>query len=168
MLIVCSLEAAKSAFRLHRPAAVLSLLSEDEEIPTFDGLPTAAHLKLYVEQESCAQAISDAARKRAAEIVDFASGWDRDGDVLLHCKRGVSRSVAAAYIILCAKLPEADERELLKRLRRSAPHGDPCPLLVSYADDLLGRDGRMLDAVEELGPPTTVLSAPVATIDLAA
>ncbi|MGF1544041.1 MAG: tyrosine phosphatase family protein [Parvularculaceae bacterium] len=163
-----SLDHVLSAFARHKPSTVLSLLSEDEAIPLFPGLAPASHLKLYVERESCAADISDAARRRAAEIVSFARSWDGKGPILIHCQRGISRSTAAAFIIMCARLPEVSEDELIARIRRAAPHADPCPMLTYYADGILDRDGRMLDAVEDLTPPTTVLSAPPAPVAFAA
>jgi predicted protein tyrosine phosphatase len=166
MLIVSSLDAAHSAFERYKPAAVISLLSEEEEVPVFEGMPPEAHYRLYVERESCATSICEAARKRAAEIIDLAANWRGKGDILIHCKRGVARSTAAAFIILCIKHPDTDELTLLQCLRKAAPHADPCPLLVNYADELLSREGRMSDALDDLGPPTTVLSAaPVAIPD---
>lgn len=168
MMIVSSLNAANDAYTKFRPSKVISLLADESEVPVFDGLDPSKHLKLYVEQESCARAISDAARQRAQQLVEFCGGWDGDGDLLVHCKCGISRSMAAAYIISCAKQPDSDEASLMSEIRHAAPHSDPCPLLVSYADELLGRDGRMLDAVEELGPPRTVIDAPVTTISIAA
>ena len=166
MLIVSSLETARCAFDRYKPATVISLLSEDETLPVFAGLAPGAHHRLYVERESCATSICDAARKRAGELIDIAAKINADDNVLIHCKRGVARSTAATFIILCIKHPDTDELTLMKRLRKAAPHADPCPLLVNYADDLLDRDGRMSDALDELGPPTTVLSAaPVAIPD---
>jgi predicted protein tyrosine phosphatase len=168
MLIISSLAGAADAFRTHQPVRVISLLSEEETPPAFAGLAPGRHLSLYVDRESCAASISRAAQARAKEIIDFASAWDGAGDILVHCSRGVSRSTAAAYIIMCLKEPQTPEADLMKRLRAVAPHADPCPLLVNYADDLLGRDGRMADAVDDLCPPCTAISAPLALVKLAA
>ncbi len=168
MLIVSSLAGAPDAFRKHRPSCVISLLSEEEEAPKFDGLDPKSHLLLYVDRESCAETISKAARARARDIVDFIARWDGAGDILIHCNRGVARSPAAAFIILCMREPDTPEADLMMRLRRAAPHADPCPLLVTYADEILGRDGRMADAVDDLCPPSPAISAPVAMVILAA
>ena len=167
MLIVSSLAGASDAYRLKKPRCVISLLSEEEAAPRFDGLDRSNHLLLYVDQESCAETIDLAARSRAREIIDFIRRSGCGGDILIHCNRGVSRSTAAAFIILCMMEPETAEAALMKRLRAAAPHADPCPLLVNYADDLLGRDGRMTDALDDLSPPCPAISAPLATIGLA-
>lgn len=166
MLIVSSLAEAARAYAKHRPSRVISLVSDDDAPPSFEGLDPARHLKLCVERETCGETISAAARDRAEEIVSFLKNWDGAGDVLIHCSRGVARSMAAAFIIMCAAAPKEDEAALARILRRKAPFADPCPLLVSYADDLLGRGGRMIEAIEDLPPPSTVISAPVVTIEI--
>lgn len=168
MLIVSSLAGAADAFRRHQPSRVISLLSEEEEAPVFQGVDPDRHLLLYVDRESCAKTISRAASARARDIVNFAKDWKGDGHLLIHCNRGVSRSTAAAFIIMCMREPATSEAELMKRLRAVAPHADPCPMLVTYADEILGRDGRMADAVDDLCPPSPAISAPLAMVRLAA
>jgi predicted protein tyrosine phosphatase len=167
MLIVSSLADAPRAFARHRPARVISLVSDEDSPPRFAGVDPVRCLTLYVERETCGESIDAAARARAGEIIRFLKTWDGSGGVLVHCSRGVSRSTAAAYIILCMRLPEESEAALAQRLRRTAPYADPCPLLVSYADDLLGRGGRMIEAIEDLPPPAPVIAAPVAVFEFA-
>lgn len=168
MLIVSSLAGAPEAFARYRPAWVISLLSEDEAAPPFPGLAASKHLLLYVARESCAASIARAAKDRARDLVEFAKAWDGNGDILIHCNRGVSRSPAAAFIILCVREPDVKEGALMKRLRSAAPHADPCPLFVSYADELLGREGRMADALDDTCPPCSAMPAPLAMVQIAA
>ncbi len=168
MLIISSLAGAAEAYRERRPDRVISLLSEEEAAPSFPGLDPQKRLLLYVDRESCAATISRAASARAKEIIDFARAWDGKGDILIHCNRGISRSTAAAFIIMCIRESSTSELELMKRLRSVAPHADPCPLLINYADEILGRDGRMTDALDDLCPPCPAISAPLALIKLAA
>lgn len=168
MLIVSSLGGACRAFADHRPARVISLLAGEDELPCFDGIGDDRHLKLCLDDESSGEAISVTARRRAEAIVRFLGNWDGKGDILIHCDRGVSRSTAAAFVVMCMRAPDADERVLAGLLRRSAPFADPCPMLVAYADELLNRDGRMIEAIEDLPPPHTTIAAPVVTLPLAA
>lgn len=167
MLIVASLHDALTAYERRRPSRVISVLASDEPAPAFAGLDEAAHLMLHLEPEDCVRTIDNAARRRASEIVGFIESWDGEGDILVHCSRGVSRSTAAAFIVQCMRSPDADEAALAAALRRAAPHADPCPLLVSYADDLLGRKGRMIEAIEDLPPPAPALAAPLVILPAA-
>ncbi len=168
MLIVSSLAGAAAAYARYQPGRVISLLSEEEAVPDFPGLAPDRHLELYVARESCAVSINEAARARARDIIDFAKAWDGAGDILIHCNRGVSRSTAAAFIILCMREPETSEAVLMRRIRAAAPHADPCPLFVTYADEILGREGRMAEALDDLCPPCAAMPAPLATVRVAA
>lgn len=168
MLIVSSLERAREAYAAHKPTHVISILSEDEPRPEFDGLPERNHLKLYVECETGGQAHNVTAKNRADKIITCFDDWENTGDVLIHCTKGVSRSMAAAYIILCMLYPESDETELAMNLHKAAPHADPCLFLVSHADDKLGRAGRMFDAIDDLPPCRATIDAPIVLLSAAA
>lgn len=165
MIVITSLANARAEVAARRPARVISLLSEDESPPDF-GLPKARHLNLHVSEESCARSISRAAKDRAEAIIRFMSDWDGEGDVLVHCNRGIARSSAAAFIILCMREPQTPERVLAERLRAASPYADPCPMLVEYADEILGRDGRMADAACALSQPCAAISAPTASVSV--
>ncbi len=84
-------------------------------------------------------------------LLDFAGRWDRRLPLAVHCYAGISRSTAAAYIVACALAPHRDEVELAAALRRASPSATPNSLLVSLADDLLGRGGRMTEAIRGIG-----------------
>jgi predicted protein tyrosine phosphatase len=85
------------------------------------------------------------------DLVRFAREWDRQAPLLIHCWAGISRSTAAAFISLCALNPDGAELELARVLRRASPTAYPNRLLVALGDEALGRDGRMIAAVEEIG-----------------
>ena len=85
------------------------------------------------------------------EMLAFFRAWDRQGPLLIHCYAGVSRSTAAAYIGACALTPAGNEARLASRLRAASPTATPNLRLVELADALLGRDGRMADAIRAIG-----------------
>jgi predicted protein tyrosine phosphatase len=71
---------------------------------------------------------------------------------LIHCWAGISRSMASAFTILCDRLGPGREIEIALAMRRRAPHAQPNALLVRHADEALGRSGRMVAALEAMGP----------------
>jgi predicted protein tyrosine phosphatase len=83
--------------------------------------------------------------------VDFIASWDQEKPMLIHCWAGISRSTASAYTALCMLRPNADEEELAHELRAASPSATPNRLIISYADTLLGRQGRMSRAIEKIG-----------------
>lgn len=84
-------------------------------------------------------------------LLGFVHGWGRESPLVLHCWAGISRSTAAAYISACALTPERDEVEIARALRLASPTATPNPRFIALADDLLGRRGRMVDAVQAIG-----------------
>ncbi len=84
-------------------------------------------------------------------MLEFVRGWDRDAPIVIHCFAGVSRSTAAAFIIACALEPTRSEREIAQLIRARSPTATPNRLMVELADRILGRSGRMIDAVAAIG-----------------
>jgi predicted protein tyrosine phosphatase len=84
-------------------------------------------------------------------LLAFVRAWGRESPLVFHCWAGISRSTAGAYIAACALAPERDEGEIARALRHASPSATPNARLVALADDLLGRGGRMVDAVQAIG-----------------
>jgi predicted protein tyrosine phosphatase len=86
-----------------------------------------------------------------ADLIGFVRRWDRRAPLVVHCYAGISRSTASAYASVCALNPHRDENSIALALRRASPTATPNIRIVSLADRLLGRDGRMVAAIEMIG-----------------
>ena len=71
--------------------------------------------------------------------------------MLVHCWAGISRSMAAAYTLLCDRVGPGYEFDIARALRARAAHACPNALIVALADRALGRGGRMIEAVAGMG-----------------
>ncbi len=91
------------------------------------------------------------AESHVAAVIEFARRWDRERPMVVHCFAGVSRSTAAAFSVACALQPDRDERSIAASIRAASPTATPNALLVAIADRLLGRAGRMVEAVAAIG-----------------
>lgn len=175
MIIVSSLDAAPAAYKTYRPSYVISILDEREPAPPmFEALADERHLLF---SEDCSRAISssdctDNDNGRCNRLVKLADRWLQDGDkdasILIHCHQGVARSMAVAYILMCAIEKNHCEKEIAARLRKAAPHADPNLMLVSEADALLHRDDRMVEAILDLCPCSKATQTPIVALPLAA
>jgi predicted protein tyrosine phosphatase len=75
----------------------------------------------------------------------------------VHCYAGISRSTASAFAAACALNPHRDEALIARQIRKASASAYPNRRIVALADQALGRDGRMLRALDEIGPGTAVL-----------
>jgi len=76
-----------------------------------------------------------------------------DGDpahLLVHCHMGISRSTAAATAILLQAHPDLHEDAALEHIRSIRPRAWPNSLMIGFTDQLLGREGRLTDALGRL------------------
>jgi predicted protein tyrosine phosphatase len=85
-------------------------------------------------------------------VLNFVRGWDRNAPLVVHCYAGISRSTASAFAAVCALNPDRDEIEIAKKIRAASPIASPNRRIVGLADRALGRNGRMLRALDEMGP----------------
>jgi predicted protein tyrosine phosphatase len=92
--------------------------------------------------------------------------WDRRAPLVVHCYMGISRSTASAYATVCALNPRRDEASIARALRRASPTATPNARIVSLADRLLDRDGRMIAAIEEIGRGDLTAEAAPFRLDL--
>jgi predicted protein tyrosine phosphatase len=73
-----------------------------------------------------------------------------EGHLLVHCHAGISRSTAAMAMILAQAHPGEDEEAVFRHLQEIRPQAWPNSRMVGFADELLGRNGRMIAATSRL------------------
>jgi predicted protein tyrosine phosphatase len=149
-LIVSPYSAIQDVVRRRRPSHLLSLMDLLVETPR--QIRADRHLQINVHDisEPMEGAIApDPVHIR--EMLTFAEGWDRSAPFLVHCWAGISRSTAAAFILLNQIHGAGREYDIAETLRFYAPHAQPNRLMIRHADKLMNREGRMIGAVDEMG-----------------
>jgi predicted protein tyrosine phosphatase len=150
-IIVSPLRDVETVVRFKKPSHLITLL-DPQLIGQSPRFAPERHLKVAVddiwEPEAGKLAPDETMVRR---ILDFGVGWSGEAPLLVHCWAGVSRSTATAFILACERNPHVPERTIAQALRAASAGATPNPLLVRFADDLLGRQGRMLAAVHEIG-----------------
>lgn len=141
-----------------RPGHLISLMDSCAGIPTPPEVELADHLRIDVHDivEPTPGYVAPAAA-HVQKLLEFGEAWTAERPVLIHCMAGVSRSAAAALIIACQR-NEGSEREIARRLRVAGGWVSPNARMVRIADDLLGRRGRLLDALASMGPPISIFA----------
>jgi predicted protein tyrosine phosphatase len=152
VILVTSLSDMPEQVRLRQPSHLVTLLSPEHMIETFDGFPAGRHLRLGLNDIAAVEdGTSPPEAGHVRQLLTFARGWDGSTPMLIHCWAGVSRSMASAYTVLCDRLGPGHEMMLAREMRLRAPHAAPNRLIVRLADDALGRGGEMVGAVEAMG-----------------
>lgn len=80
-------------------------------------------------------------------VLTFTQSLGPTDCLLVHCFAGVSRSAAVAYAIACQHSDVEAEKQALASLLVRHPNIRPNTLIVALADKVLGRSGRLLDAL---------------------
>lgn len=152
MIHVCSLAKIEETAARTGAERMLSLLTAGTEVVRPASIARENHLHLVMHDIAAAQdGMTMPGEEHVRNLLDFARRWDRARPMLVHCYAGISRSTASAYIIAAALAPKRDEAELARTLRLLSPSATPNPRLIAVADTLLGRDGRMIAAIEAIG-----------------
>ncbi|MEP9379518.1 tyrosine phosphatase family protein [Aquabacter sp. CN5-332] len=152
MIHVCSLARLHDTVEMTGARHVITLINGDTVLTRPSNVDPTNHLFLgindIVEEIEGLVAPGEA---HLHELLDFVQTWPREAPLVIHCFAGISRSTAAAYVTLCSLLPDRDEAELAWELRKASPTATPNARIVALADAALGRDGRMVKAIEAIG-----------------
>lgn len=155
MIVVSPLSKVADAVKAHAPGSAISIMDHGARPPCIDGVPAERHLVLNLKAHVSPASEQTGARETIERLLAFIKTWAASdngsatgsGPLLIHCNHGLNRSPAAAFVVQCALNPDADEIELAAALRAAAQCADPCAFMVSQADELLERDGRMIEAI---------------------
>lgn len=167
-IVVSPMLAVEELARELRPALMLSLLE-----PALQGaLPTPPearrHVRLTMHDIDIRQVGRIAPNEEHIRILlAEADLWrPEQGPALIHCHAGISRSPAAAFVFLCRRNPQTDELAIARALRKASPTASPNERIIALADDMMGRRGRMIAAINRM--PAVNLDADVTPFELAA
>ena len=151
-LVVSSLADLHTTVADHGALDLVTLINVDTPVPRPPSIAADRHLFLgfndIVEE---IDGMTAPAVHHIDQLLAFGARWNREKPLAIHCFAGISRSTAAAYITAMAINPDLDEQALAEELRRRAPSATPNARLVTFADDRLGRGGRMVEAIRSIG-----------------
>ncbi|PLW75183.1 tyrosine phosphatase family protein [Cohaesibacter celericrescens] len=152
MLYVCSLSKLGHVVDAVKASHMISVVNPEMAVTRPERILPENHLFLGMNDISVAMpGFEMGSRAQVEKMIAFLRAWDRSTPMVIHCWAGVSRSTASAFIAACALRPDVSELELARALREASPSATPNKKLVELADQLLGRKGRMSQAVHSIG-----------------
>jgi len=167
MIHVCSLARLTATVDETGARHVVTLLRNTDHVVLPSVIVRANHLVLNVDDINLpADGYEAPGHEHVAQLISFVGQWDRAAPLVVHCFAGISRSTAGAFVTACALNPRRDELQIAWALRRASATATPNARIVSLADRLLGRDGRMVRAIEAIGPGDMAYEADPFRLDL--
>lgn len=152
MIHVCSLARLHDTIETTGARYLVTLLGHDGDMRRPERVPPENHLWLRMHDISLpADGFLSPESEHIERLVDFVRAWDRTTPMVVHCFAGISRSTAAAFVSVCALNPHREEKEVAWTIRESSPTASPNLRLVTLADHVLARNGRMISAIGEIG-----------------
>jgi predicted protein tyrosine phosphatase len=167
MIHVCSLAALAQTVKSSGASHILTVMANVDQVRRPESVLEANHLKVSMDDiNEPADGFVAPNDDHIMQVLAFIRGWDRKAPLVVHCYAGISRSTASAFTAVCALNPHRDEISIARQIRAASPIAQPNRLIVALADRALGRGGRMLRAVDEMGPGDMTIEGRPFRIDL--
>ena len=167
MIHVCSLAALPETVKATGASHVLTVMANIDQVQRPASVLEANHLK--VSMDDITQEMDGflaPSQEHIEKVLNFVRNWDRSAPFVVHCYAGISRSTASAFAAACMLNPHRNEIEIARQIRARSPIASPNRLIVTLADKALGRDGRMLRALDEMGPGSMTVEGRPFRVDL--
>jgi predicted protein tyrosine phosphatase len=153
MIHICSLARLHKTVEDSGARHVVTLLKDVDLVRRPDCIMPTNHLILGMDDITAPlDGYVVPADEHVTKLLAFVRGWDRAKPLVVHCYAGISRSTAGAFVTACALNPHRKELAIAQALRRASITAMPNIRIVSLADAMLGRDGRMIAAIRAIGP----------------
>jgi predicted protein tyrosine phosphatase len=152
MIHVCSLARLHKTVEATGARHVVTLLKDVDLVRRPDVIAPGNHLILGIDDiTEPLDGYVAPADEHVTKLLEFVLGWNRAKPLVVHCYAGISRSTAGAFVAACALNPNRSELAIAQALRQASVTATPNLRLVSLADRMLGRGGRMTAAIESIG-----------------
>lgn len=151
-IYVCPLSRLAETVSASGASHILTLINENTAVVRPSHIDEQNHFRVGI-HDICepAEGMICPAEEHVSAYLEFFRRWDRKAPVVVHCYAGISRSTAAAYSAFCAVRPDLSEAEIAARLRQRSPQATPNARIIALADQALGREGRMVHAIAQIG-----------------
>ena len=167
MIHVCSLAALPATVKATGASHVLTVMANVAQVQRPESVLAANHLKVQMDDiTEQLEGFVVPTETHVEQVLNFVRGWDRRAPLVIHCYAGISRSTASAFAAVCALNPHRDEIAIARQIRSASAIASPNRLIVSLADRALGREGRMLRALDEMGPGSMTIEGRPFRLDL--
>ena len=152
MIHICSLARLHGTVTETGARHVVTLMKDVSLVRRPDTILASNHLLLDMDDITAEiDGFVAPCQDHVSQLIGFVQGWDRRKPMVVDCYAGISRSTAGAFIAACVLNPRRDEALIARAIRDASVIANPNMRLVTLADQLLERKGRMIKAIEAIG-----------------
>lgn len=167
MIHVCSLADLPATVEATGARHILTVMGNISKVMRPASVLEENHLMISMDDiNEPAEGFVAPSQDHVERALSFVRKWDRAAPLVIHCYAGISRSTASAFMTACALNPHRDETSIAKQIRAASPSAYPNRLIVTLADHALGRQGRMVRALDEMGPGSMTVEGRPFRVDL--
>jgi predicted protein tyrosine phosphatase len=168
MIHVCSLARLYATVDETGARHIVTLLRLSDRVERPKHISPENHLVLAVDDITApVEGYTAPGEEHVLRLIEFVGKWDRAAPMVVHCYAGISRSTAGAFVAACALNPARDEQQIAWDIRSASRTAQPNARIVTIADRLLQRDGRMVRAIETIGPGDLAMEGHPFRLDIA-
>jgi predicted protein tyrosine phosphatase len=167
MIHVCSLARLHDTVNETGARHIVTLLRIVDRVQRPSTVEEANHLILGMDDiTEPLDGYTHPGEEHVLRLIDFAQRWDRKAPMVIHCYAGISRSTAGAFVAACALNPSRSETKIAQAIREGSATATPNIRIVSLADQMLGRRGRMTGAIQAIGVGRAAIEGDPFRLDL--
>lgn len=167
MIHVCSLAHLQGTVQATGASHIITVMADVGQVRRPPTILENNHLVISMDDIiEEAEGFTAPAVDHVERVLSFGRSWNRAAPMVIHCYAGISRSTASAFAVACALNPNRSESQIARQIRSVSAFAHPNRLIVSHADRLLGREGRMLRALDDMGPGNLTVEGRPFRIDL--
>lgn len=167
MIHVCSLARLYDTVNETRARHIVTLLRLIDRVQRPDTIDPANHLILGMDDiVEPIEGYTHPGEEHVARLIEFVQGWDRKAPMVIHCYAGISRSTAGAFVAACTLNPQRSEARIAQAIRDGSATATPNARIVAIADRMLGREGRMIGAIQAIGAGRAAMEGDPFRLDL--
>jgi predicted protein tyrosine phosphatase len=167
MIHVCSLARLYDTVNETRARHIVTLLRLIDRVQRPDTIEAANHLILGMDDiVEPVEGYTHPGEEHVARLIEFVQGWDRKAPMVIHCYAGISRSTAGAFVAACTLNPRRSEAMIAQAIRDGSATATPNARIVAIADRMLGREGRMIGAIQAIGAGRAAMEGDPFRLDL--
>ena len=167
MIHVCSLADLHPTVSATGASHILTVMANVTQVQRPASVLESNHLRIQMDDiNESMDGFTAPSESHVEQVLGFVRNWDRRAPMVIHCYAGISRSTASAFTAICALNPGRDEASIARQIRALSPSAYPNRLIVTLADKALKRNGRMVRALDEIGPGSMTVEGRPFRLDL--